>query len=271
MRKIAVTAAAAAVALGVTGAGLAQGTPPTITVTASETELTLGVAGPVAAGPTRFEVTKSGGAELEITFAALRPGVTRGQFEAVLRGRDPEAAIDLANLDGGVALGAGDERRAVTFSLRPNATYILINGSGERPSEWETAELTVGAQSNGATAPRADATVQMVDLRFRGARILPRDGVVRFQNAGWAPHFAIAAPLRPGARPRVVGRALRRNQQRRLGRLVDFESTVQPQALITRGAVDYNEVRFPRRGRYVMVCFFEGHHAQGMYRFIRVR
>jgi hypothetical protein len=33
----------------------------------------------------------------------------------------------------------------------------------------------------------------------------------------------------------------------------------------------YNEVRFPRRGRYVMVCFFENHNAQGMYRFVRVR
>jgi hypothetical protein len=36
-------------------------------------------------------------------------------------------------------------------------------------------------------------------------------------------------------------------------------------------AVNYNEVRFPRRGRYVMVCFFEGHNSQGMYKFVRVR
>jgi hypothetical protein len=147
----------------------------------------------------------------------------------------------------------------------------VLNSSGEQPSDWPIADFTVGGQSNGATAPRADARVRISDLRFRGATRLPRRGVVRFENAGWAPHFAIAAPLRRGASTRAVGRALRRSADRPLGRLVDFASAIQPQTLITRGAVSYNEVRFPRRGRYVMACFFDNHQSQGMYRFIRVR
>jgi hypothetical protein len=271
MRIAAIVAAVAVLALGAAGAGLAQQSPPIVTVTASETTLMVGVTGLVAAGPTRFEIVKSGGEELEIAIAALKPGVTRAQVTAALQGGDPEAAIELVHLDGGASLSAGDQRRAVTLSLRPSSTYVVINSSGEQPSDWEIAELTTGGQSNGATAPQADASVRIIDLRFRGATTVPRRGVLRFENAGWAPHFAVAAPLRRGARTRAVGRALRRNDERKLGRLVDFASTVQPQSLITRGAVNYNEVRFPRRGRYVMVCFFEDHHAQGMYRFIHVR
>jgi hypothetical protein len=271
MRIAVVVAAFAALALGAAGAGIAQQQPPTVPVTASATTLAVGVTGPLAAGPTRFEVAKVGGEELEINIAALRPGVTREQVTAALKGEDPEAAIELVHLDGGASLSAGDQRRVVTLSLRPDTTYLVVNTSAERPSDWETAEFTVGGQPNGATAPQADARVRISDLRFRGATTLPRRGVVRFENAGWAPHFAIAAPLRRGARTRAVGLALRHSADRRLGRLVDFDSAIQPQTLITRGAVNYNEVRFPRRGRYVMACFFENHQRQGMYRFIRVR
>jgi hypothetical protein len=271
MRTAVIVAAVAAIALGAAGAGLAQQPPPTVTVTASETTLMVGATSPLAAGPTRFEIVNTGREELEIAIAALRPGVTRAQFTAALQGGDPEAAIELVHLDGGANLAARDQRRVVTLSLRPNSTYLVINSSGEQPRDWEIAEFTVGGHSNGATAPQADASVRMIDLRFHGAATLPRRGVVRFENAGWAPHFAVAAPLRRGARTRTVGRALRRNDERRLGRLVDFASAIHPQTLITRGAVNYHEMRFPRRGRYVMVCFFEDHHAQGMYRFIRVR
>jgi hypothetical protein len=271
MRIAVIVATVAALALGAAGAGLAQQPPPTVPITASETTLMVGATGPLAAGPTRFEIAKAGGEEMEINIAALRPGVTREQFTAALQGGDPEAVIELVHLDGGASLPAGDQRRAVTLSLRPNTTYLVLNSSGEQPRDWKPVEFTVGGQSNGATAPRADARVRISDLRFSGATTLPRRGVVRFENAGWAPHFAVAAPLRRGARTRAVGRALRRKADRRLGRLVDFGSAIQPQTLMTRGAVNYNEVRFPRRGRYVMVCFFDNHQSQGMYRFIRVQ
>jgi hypothetical protein len=175
------------------------------------------------------------------------------------------------NLDGGASLSGRERRGAVTFNLRPDSTYVVANITGERPRDWEISSFAVGGQANGAAAPRADARMRMVDLRFRGARTLPRRGVVRFENAGWAPHFALAVPLRRGARRGAVGAAPRGNNDRRLGRPVDFNSQIEAQALITRGAINYNRLRFPRRGRYVMVCFFEGHHAQGMYRFVRVR
>jgi hypothetical protein len=270
MRVAAVVLAGVLVALGVAAAVSAQAPAPTVPISASETTLNVGVSSPLAAGPTRFEVTNEGGDELEITIGALRPGVTLAQFRAAL-GSDPDEAIELVHLDGGVALTADQERRAVTFRLRPNTTYLVANIAGDNPADWEIVDFTVGDQANGASVPEADARVRIVDLRFRGARTLPRRGIVRFENDGWAPHFAVAAPLRKGARKREVATALRRNRERRLGQLVNFEQTTEPQSLITRDAINFNEVRFPRRGRYVMVCFFENHHQQGMYRFVRVR
>jgi hypothetical protein len=265
--RIAVVGILAALALGVAAAVSAQGPAPTVTVTASATALSLDMSGPLQAGPTRFEVVRAGDAPAEIAIGALRPGVTLDQFMAAVQG-DPEDAIELVNLDGGASVSPPTRRRGVTFRLRPSSTYVVINIAGRRP---QVTSFTVGGQANGAALPRADASVRMIDLRFRGATRLPRRGVLRFENAGWAPHFALAAPLRRGSSRRAVGAALRRGNERRLGRLVDFRASIEPQSLITRGAVDYNEVRFPRRGRYVMVCFFDGHDRQGMYRFVRVR
>lgn len=271
MRVVAVVLAAVVVAFGVAAVVSAQAPAPTVAIEASESTLSVNVSGSLAAGPTRFEVTNAGGDDLEIAIGALRPGATLAQFTTALRSGDPDAALDLVHLDGGVSMAADQESRAVTFNLRPDSSYVAVNLTGERPADWEIVDFAVGGQSNGASAPGADARVRMIDLRFRGDKTLPRRGVLRFENDGWAPHFALAAPLRQGVRKRAVGAALRGNRNRRLEQLVNFRRTVEPQALITRGAVNYNEVRFPRRGRYVLVCFFEGHNTQGMYRFVRVR
>jgi hypothetical protein len=253
--------------LSLVAAGSAQA-PPTVTVNVTESSLTVGATGALAAGPTRFEFVNADDGAPEIAIAALRPGVTLADASAALRS-NPDSAIEMIHIDGGATFGG--PRQAVTMNLRPSSTYVAVNLSGDNPQEWEITPFSTSDQSNGASAPQADARVRIFDLRFRGAKVLPRNGVVRFENAGWAPHFALAAPLRRGAKQRRVARALRRNAQGQLERLLNFERSMEVQSLITRGAVDYNELRFPKRGRYVMVCFFEGHNTQGMYRFVRVR
>jgi hypothetical protein len=269
MRGTVFIAAVVGVFLVVVGAGAAQA-PPTVTVTVTESTLAVGATAPVAAGPTRFEFVRTDDSVPEIAVAALRPGVTLAAFSTALRS-SPDAAIEMIHIDGGASFSPGQARRVVTMNLRPSSTYVAVNLAGENPQEWEITPFSTSDQANGASAPAADARVRIVDLRFAGATTLPRNGVVRFENAGWAPHFALAAPLRRNAKPRAVARALRRNAQRPLGRLLDFERSLEVQSLITRGAVNYNQIRFPRSGRYVMVCFFEGHNTQGMFRFVRVR
>ena len=269
MRVAVLIAAIAGLYLVGAGVGAAQA-PPGVTVTVSESSIAVGATGPLASGPTRFEVVSSDDNAAQVSIGALRPGVTLDAFTAALRS-NPDDAIEMAHLDGGVSLAEGQASRAVTLNLRPSSTYVAINLTGENPADWEIASFATSDQSNGASAPQADARVGIFDLRFRGSKRLPRNGVVRFENRGWAPHFAVAAPLRRNARQRAVARALLRNAERPLERLLDFRNSVEAQSLITRGAVNYNELRFPKRGRYVLVCFFEGHNAQGMFRFVRVR
>jgi hypothetical protein len=270
MRAVVLIVAVAGLSLVATGAGAAQAPPPTIAVTVTESSLTVGTTGPVPAGPTRFDFVNGDEGVPELAVGALRPGVTLDAFSTALRS-DPDAAIEMIHLDGGASFTPGTERRVVTMNLRPSSTYAAVNLSGDNPQDWEITSFSTNDQANGASAPQADARVRMIDLRFRGAKVLPRNGVVRFENAGWAPHFALAAPLRKDAKQRAVARALRRNANRPLERLLNFERSIEPQSLVTRGAVNYNQLRFPKRGRYVMVCFFEGHSAQGMFRFVRVR
>jgi hypothetical protein len=270
MRVAVSIAAVVGLCLVVAGVGAAQGPPPTVTVMVTESSLTVGATGALASGPTRFDVVSSDEKAAEVAIGALRPGVTVDAFTAALRS-NPDEAIELAHLDGGASLAEGQASRAVTMSLRASSTYVAINLAGENPADWEVVPFTTSDQANGASAPQADARVNIFDLRFRGAKRLPRNGVVRFENKGWAPHFALAAPLRRNARQRAVARALLRNRQQPLERMLDFSRSVEAQSLITRDAVNYNELRFPKRGRYVLVCFFEGHNTQGMFRFVRVR
>ena len=201
MRAGAVLAGVVVLCLAAAGLVSAQVSPPTVTVTSTATGITVSPGGPLAAGQTRFEFVRPGGGDAEIFVAALRAGVTLDQFVATLRAdREGGRAIELVHLDGGANLSDEQPRRAATFNVRPNTTYVVADIAGENPQNWRFTTFTVGAAPNGAARPRADASVRMVDNRFRGDRTLPRNGTIRFTNEGWAPHFAFAARLRPARR-----------------------------------------------------------------------
>jgi hypothetical protein len=270
MRALSATVAVAAVlAVGATAA-LGQGSVPTVTVTASPTAVSAAPA-PVAPGATRFEFVSSGQeGEFGVFLAAVKPGRTADEVIAAVR-TNPDTSFELADIVASATLPPG-ARRAVTAEIKANTTYLVVNDAGkENPAEWIIAPLATGGAPSGATAPAPDADLVMRDLRFGGDATLPRDGTVRVRNIGWAPHFAIAAPLRPGVRRAAVGRAFRGNRERALGRLLNFRNALELTNILSRGAVADQEVTFNRGGRYVLVCFFENHHAQGMYRFVTVR
>lgn len=249
----------------------AQGAPPTVTITANPRSLALRGAEAIQAGPTRFDVRRSNRRDHDVAIAALRPGRTVAEFERVLRRvRNPDVLFELVTVDGGVGLLATRSRGAVTFALKPNTSYVVIDTASENPRRWPLTSFTVGAATGTAVAPRPDATVRMVDFRFRGASTLPRSGTVQFQNRGRAPHFAIAFPLRRGADSDGAERAIRRNQESRFNRFVAGPPS-EPQTLVTTRATNDNELRFDRPGRYLLVCFFNGHNQRGMYKTVRVR
>lgn len=234
----------------------AQGSAPTVAVTVSQGNLTFAPAAPTTGGPTRF--TYSGRGELNLV--TLRAGTTVDQLRQALQSRTQEAALDLVFLEATVLPGT-----PATVDLRPNTTYVAA--AGTRAQALTT--FTTGADS-GATAPAPDARVRMVDYGFRGPATLPRNGRIRFVNDGTTFHFAIAFPLRPGVAARRANRVFRGTNEKAIGSVV-AGPPVDALGLISQGSTQDNEVRFARKGRYAMVCFFAEHNRLGMTRVYRVR
>jgi hypothetical protein len=234
----------------------AQTSVPTVAVTATGGNVTLEPSGPIAAGPTRFTFNGRG----ELSLATLRAGVSVDQLRQTLS-RNEDAALGQVFLEAAVLPG-----QPVTVDLRPNTTYVAAAIAGRSRA---ITTFTTGAAS-GARAPTPDARIQMVDYAFRGPNTLPRNGTIRVDNDGATFHFALAFPLRPGVSGGQVRRAFRGANERALMR-VGAGEPVDVQGLISQGSTNDNEVRFPRRGRYAMVCFFGEHNRLGMYRVYRVR
>jgi hypothetical protein len=234
----------------------AQTSPPTVTVTAAGGNITLEPSGPIAGGPTRFTFDGRG----QLTLATLRAGVSVDQLRQTLS-RSEDAALRQVFLEAAVL-----PNRPATVDLRPNTTYVAAMVGGRSPA---LTTFTTGA-SSGARAPAPDARIRMIDYGFRGPTTLPRNGRIRVQNDGTTFHFALAFPLRPGVSGGQVRRAFRGTNERAIGRIAAAEP-VDVQGLISQGSSSDNEVRFARRGRYAMVCFFGEHNRLGMYRVYRVR
>jgi hypothetical protein len=234
----------------------AQTSVPTVAVTAAGGNITLEPSGPIAGGPTRFTFSGRG----DLALATLRAGVSVDQLRQTLSS-NPDAALRQVFIEAAVLPG-----RPVTVDLRPNTTYVAAAIAGRSPA---ITTFTTGAPS-GARAPAPDARIRMVDYGFRGPATLPRNGRIRVQNDGTTFHFALAFPLRPGVSGRQVRRAFRGTNERAIGRIAAGEP-VDVQGLISQGSSSDNEVRFARRGRYAMVCFFGEHNRLGMYRVYRVR
>ena len=235
----------------------AQSSVPTVAVSVSGSNVVLDPSGPIGAGPTRFTFEGRG----EFNLATLRAGVSVDELRRSLSNPRSVKALGQIFLEGTVASG-----KTVTVDLRPNTTYVAVV-SGGRKQPLTT--FTTGAP-NGASAPRPDARIKMIDYGFRGPKTLPRKGRIRVENAGTAFHFAIAFPLVPGVSSRQVNRALRGTNERALRRVVAGEP-IDVQGLISPGSTNTNEVSFSRPGRYAMVCFFSEHNRLGMFRVYRVR
>jgi hypothetical protein len=239
----------------------------------------VGVAGAenLAAGPTRIEVRGQGrsGAQLQ----PARPAGRRDRRDAagaVLRSaRGPAPVKRVASFE--PAAGWPRAAYVTTVDLSPGVTYVAANRAASRGG-IRYAPFTVGATPSGAVPPAPAATVGLYDYAFGMPPVLPRRGTVRFENRGQRLHIAVAVPLRRGASRPAAVRAALRGQERRLLRMGIERDITEPVGIVSPGAVNDVEVRFPRAGDYVMVCFLSDgergnppHNTIGMVTPFRVR
>ncbi len=275
---VAVIAVLAGVGL-LAGLSTAQAPTPTITVTLGPNfAISLVGAEAPAAGPTRFEVRAQGRRPSTFNLIALRPGQTLATLrQAALRSRRTPTPVKRVGTfeAGGSATGAAPY--VTTVDLRSGVTYVGVTG-GEDPRTFRYAQFTVGGTASGAVRPTPAATVGLYDYAFGMPSTLPRRGTVRFENRGERLHIAVAFPLRRGASRVAAVRAFLRNDERRIGRLIDERGITDPVSILSGGAVNDVEVNFPRTGNYVMVCFLQDgergnpeHNTLGMVKPFRVR
>jgi hypothetical protein len=275
VKKYLIAGVATLALAGVAAVATAQQAPPTVTVALGKTAVNVTGAEALQAGPTRFEFSVADGKEQVGELLALKPGKTLEDLEEALP-KGPGAVLQLGSLEAGATLLAKSDKRALTVTLDPGVTYAAVQATADNPRKWVYSAFTVGQETSAAVGPRPDATVRMVDYGFRGSKTLPRDGVVRFENRGNAPHFVVAFPLRKRADAKAAVRAIKRNQEKRFQRTMSGGPPSEPQGLVTGGAVNDVEVRF-KRGKYVLACFFSDgprakpHSARGMVRAVTVK
>lgn len=262
----------------VVGVGWAQQPIPTVPVSASAASVTVSAPGPVAAGPTRFEVTREGDNDVSVYFLLPNAGVSLDELQAALARDDRtggDSALGLVWIQASVSLSGRETRRGVTFTLRPGLTYVVVSEADEPtergPRRRGITTFATDREANGATARVPDATVRMAGLRFRGDRVLPRRGVVRVRNNDGDAHFAIAFPLRRGVTSRQFGRAIRGDSERAFGRVIAGPPFSLQGVIGGGGTANDQEVRFAKAGRYGLVCFIHEHHRLGMHRIVTVR
>jgi hypothetical protein len=253
----------------------AQSGPPTVVVKASPAAVAVESSGTLAAGATRFVVERTG-APVNVYFALLDAGVSQRELEEALAADDRsggDSSLGLVSVRGSVSLAA-EASRAVTFTLRPGLSYLLVAESAPAESgavQRSFTTFTTAPGPAGADAPAAAATVRMQGLRFRGAKVLPQRGTVRVENRDGAAHVAVAFPLRRGVTNKRLGRALARPGGRAFGRVITGTPYALQSVLSGGNITNDVEVAFPRPGRYGLVCFVGEHYRLGMHRIVTVR
>lgn len=249
---------------------------PTVTVTASPTAATIDATGPIASGPTRLNFVRPAGVtkELDAYVFLLVPGVTVEQLQKTLVAEEKtegEASLGLVSIQASALIARGQSSAALTFNVKPGLTYMLAieQPNGKAPTTRSIISFASGTTANGTTAPAPAATVRMEGLRFHGPSTLPQTGTVRFENRDGVPHFALAFPLRKGTTTAQLKKGV--TSERAFGRLVTGAPFMAQNVLSGGDTGNDQEIKFPKKGRYGMLCFIDGHERLGMYKIITVK
>jgi len=241
-----------------------------VTVTASVTAVSAAPA-PIAPGATKFDFTSTEQrADLQVFVVAPKPGRTTDQVIAALKS-NPDSSFEVLDIVASVTLSPG-AKRAVTADIKAGTSYLLINDAGkENPAQWIYTPLATGGGGHGHHAAAARRNGDAARPAFHGRRhpAARRHGARAQQRLGTTPCPGAAAAAR--RQQRRVRRALLGSSEAAFNRVVDFRNSIELSSILTRGSVTDQDVRFPRQGRYALVCFIENHQAQGMYRVVNVR
>ncbi len=157
----------------------------------------------VPSGPTRIELVNRGHDLHHAQLVRLEQGKTFADLAAYPHDAPPPSWVVL--LGGPGAVGPGDSA-AVFESLAPGNYAVLcwIPASDKVPhvAKGMAAGFTVTTAANGASMPKAETTVKLVDFGFVPSRPLHAGRqLVRVVNEAMQPHEFVIFKLLPGKTP----------------------------------------------------------------------
>ncbi len=157
----------------------------------------------VPSGPTRIELVNHGENMHHAQLVRLEQGKTLADLAAFPHDAPPPSWVVM--LGGPGAVGPGDSSTVIeTLTPGNYAVLCFIPGSDNVPhvAKGMAAGFTVTASANGASMPKAETTVKLVDFGFVPSRPLHKGRqLVRVVNEAAQPHEFVIFRLLPGKTP----------------------------------------------------------------------
>ncbi len=262
------------VPLSLVASAQAASTPPTVTVTVSNSSIA--VSGALQSGAVNVVMNAAAGSkEPAPTFVLLKPGVTVAEVDAYLKTdaapKDPNTSIKYGSIVFDAEASAGKSAEAQTY-LEPG-TYVALNGAGNNSAKWPTTSFTVTSAASPASLPARAATEQSIDFAFRGPSTLHDGELVRFENAGYVVHMDLAFPVKNLASAKKVVKELLTGKEKGLEKMI-VGAPVNFAGPLSNGAYQQETIS-AKPGVYVQVCFMptqdgRAHTMLGMERIIKI-
>jgi hypothetical protein len=265
-----VATCAAGLFAGVSAAG-ATSTLPTLNLALTGTT-GVSVSGAEVSGAVNVVSTFTGKGQGQAALVRLNPAVPAAQalaqgFQAVESHHGDLNA--LTALGDALVFDAGAPSTAQTV-LTPGA-WVALNVTGNGNPAFMP--FTVSQSASPAALPTPGGTVATIEFGFRGANVLHRGELVRFENDGYLVHMVVGIRAKNRAVAAAVTTALRAGKDKLAMRLASgFANFAGP---LSPGGMQ-QEVINAEPGVYVLACFMDTQdgreHTQiGMERTITVR
>lgn len=132
--------------------------------------------------------------------------------------------------------------------------WVALDSVNNNPATWPRASFTVSRSGHPASLPKPAATVKMIEFGFTGPSTWHEGELIRFQNAGFLAHMAVAAQAKDEQDAQTLSALLLAGQDNQAQKLATGFATFVGTA--SAGAVQQQRVT-AAPGIYVLACFMD--------------
>lgn len=249
-RKIALSAAGAALLAPAAALAASHGQlAPLPVLKIVEAGNAITATGSLESGATEIDFsTDEAGDPTSIVLVRLKPGVTPEQAYAGIK-PDGSNVEQFGSIRTTADVAKGEVVKLQTV-LNP-ARYVAIDPGGQS-GPGPTTDFTVAPSASPKALPKTDATIRMLDYKFRGPTTIKRGRLVRTVNAGDEQHMAIALKVPRKMTTKQVLTQLKKGQDKKLQKEIKTQAALIDD--VSHGAVNQSILTLSK-GHWVLACF----------------